>query len=403
MTQEISRACDAVATEKTCRIGRYCAAFALVVALAMGCGNTDTSVSADANVDAPDAGPEDLQPFLATIRAQHAIPSLGALVLEGDTIAAIGVDGVRKNGDATLVQSTDRYHIGSCTKAMTATLVGKLVEEGVLSWDATLGGLFPHISAMTEDYADVTVLELLRHRGGVSGNLPQDHLDVWNELWTSDAPISEQRAWFAEQILTKPVPGAVGSFSYSNAGYMLVGAAIERLTGSTWEELMSEKLFEPLGMTACGFGAPSTPGQVDHPWGHSGDSSVSPGPLADNPPALGPAGTVNCSMESWAQFVSAHLAGARGESGYVTAETFARLHEPDADSSYAAGWGVVDQEWAGGQALFHDGSNTMFYATAAVAPGANHALLIVTNRADQPAQEAVEEAVEGLIEAYIAD
>src|SRR3954471_15802775 len=65
-----------------------------------------------------------------------------AAVLRGGRIIAQGAAGVRKRGTAEHITIDDQFHLGSCTKAMTATLVAMLVEEGKLDWTTTLGELF---------------------------------------------------------------------------------------------------------------------------------------------------------------------------------------------------------------------------------------------------------------------
>ena len=58
------------------------------------------------------------------------------------------------------------------------------------------------------------------------------------------------------------------TFSYSNAGYIIVGAILERVSGKQWETLIRDRLFTPLKMTSAGFGPPSKSNQTDQPWGH---------------------------------------------------------------------------------------------------------------------------------------
>src|SRR4030095_15378013 len=67
---------------------------------------------------------------------------LAAVVLRGERIIGHAAAGVRKRGTAERITIADRFHLGSCTKAMTATLVAMLVEDGKLNWTTTLGELF---------------------------------------------------------------------------------------------------------------------------------------------------------------------------------------------------------------------------------------------------------------------
>ena len=136
----------------------------------------------------------------------------------------------------------------------------------------------------------------------------------------------------------------------------------EKVTGKSWEDLMREKIFRPLGMTTAGFGAPGTRAKNDQPRGHKADGSpVEPGPGADNPVAIGPAGIVHCSIGDWAKFAAANLPSAKTK--LVKPETLEKLHTPaPGEPKYAMGWIIADgQPWAGGPALTHAGSNTMWY------------------------------------------
>src|SRR5690349_4905132 len=127
---------------------------------------------------------------------------------------------------------------------------------------------------------------------------------------------------------------------------------------------MQTEIFTPLGMTSCGFGAPGTPGSVDQPHGHTAPppAPMDPGdPGSDNPPMLGPAATVHCSLADWGKFVAIHVPGERGEETSIPpASAFDRLHEPWPGGDYALGWGITHRDWAGGLTLVHSGSNTMW-------------------------------------------
>jgi CubicO group peptidase (beta-lactamase class C family) len=184
-------------------------------------------------------------------------------------------------------------------------------------------------------------------------------------------------------------------YQYSNVGYALAGLMAEQVTGQAWEDLMRERLFRPLGMSSAGYGAPGTPGQVDQPWGH--DDKETPVQF-DNAPALGPAGTVHCTMADWAKFVGMHLRDGEGTHHVLNPRTFRLLHTPPAGGDYAGGWIVGVRPWAGGTTLSHDGSNTTWYCTAWLAPAHNVAYLVVANRAGDPAAKACDEGVQGLIQ-----
>jgi CubicO group peptidase (beta-lactamase class C family) len=203
-------------------------------------------------------------------------------------------------------------------------------------------------------------------------------------------------------------PGATrGSYLYSNAGYVIAGTMLEEVTGEQWEDLIHREVFEPLGMTSTGFGPPGSLGAVpDQPRGHVRQGSqwiaLEPNANADNPAALGPAGTVHSSLGDYARYVAAHLAGARGTPGLVSAAAFEKLHTPAPGSSYALGWNAQTRNWAGGRTLAHAGSNTLWYAVVWIAPERDFAMIAVTNAGGDDAARGTDLAIQALIERFDA-
>src|SRR5262249_44999102 len=178
--------------------------------------------------------------------------------LHGREVVARGVAGVRKAGDATAVTIDDRWHIGSCTKSMTATMIGTLVEEGKLTWGTTLGEVFGDLEGkMDPAWKDVTLEQLLTHRAGVPSDLSKDGL--WGRLWKREGTPREQRMQLVGGVLKNPPVHKPGTdFLYANAGFAIAGAMAEKVTGLAWEDLMRQRLFAPLGMGSADYGAPGT-------------------------------------------------------------------------------------------------------------------------------------------------
>ncbi len=359
----------------------------------MGCSSSAST---------PDAGPADVSGTLEAFRADAGMPGLAAAVFRGGKLLAQGATGVRKLGDATPVTTSDAWHLGSDTKAMTATLLGIYVDKGTLHFSDTLTSLFPG-ATIHPGFANVTLDQLLQHRGGMPANVPPD---IWAQMWSAGrAPGARTAAVLA--LLALPPAQAPGTYVYSNAGYMVAGAALERAVQDSWEHLMVQKLWAPLGMGSCGFGAPGTPGQVNQPWGHQTKAdgtlrALDPGqPQSDNPPSLGPAGTVHCGLVDWGKFLALHLAGARSEAtSLVRTATLQHLQTAASGGEYAEGWRVVSRGWAGGRALTHSGNNTLWYATAWLAPAKDLALVVATNCATQAAATDVDAAFVPLISQY---
>lgn len=330
---------------------------------------------------------DDLSAQLAPIRDAEKLPGLAMAVWRHGRLVAIGATGERKSGDVSApVTVDDQWHLGSDTKAMTATLIGIYVDRGVLHWDDTIDKLFTK-DKIDAGYAKVTLDQLLGHRGGAPSQPPDA---LWSALWAAGkTDPAAARAAFVSGILAGPPAQPVGTYAYSNAGYMIAGAALERATGKPWEELIVADLFTPLGMTSCGFGAPGTGTSLDQPWGHQTHGSgatltvvpMAPNdPGADNPPGLGPAGTVHCSLADWGKFLVMH-AGAT--SPLLTAATFAHLHTPlpGAGQPYGFGWLIVTAN-PGDVRYYHEGDNTMWRAIAIVVPILDEAIAVAANRSD---------------------
>jgi CubicO group peptidase (beta-lactamase class C family) len=245
---------------------------------------------------------------------------------------------------------------------------------------------------------------LLSHRSGAPGDAPGD---LWRKAWAATGPAAQQRLVFSKGILArKPEVKPGTKHIYSNQGYTIAGVVLEKAAGKTWEDLLRSMLFEPLGMSTAGFGAPASVDKVDQPWGHtkkifSGREPVPPGPRADNPLAISPAGAVHCSLGDLAKYAAFHMAGERGKSKLLKAESFKKLHTAVADNDdYALGWMVRKRGWANGRALMHNGSNTMFYVVVWMAPEINCAVIVASNIGVGEAFAGCDEAAVKLIEQF---
>jgi CubicO group peptidase (beta-lactamase class C family) len=355
------------------------------------------AAAAAAQEAAPPAAPRDVGALLEPIRAEYALPALAGAVLRGERLAALGATGVRRKGSREPVTAGDLWHLGSCTKAMTATLAARLVEAGRLRWDSRVGELIEgRAGEIHADYRGVTLEQLLAHRGGAPGDVTR--LPIWSWLWSFHGPTGEARGRFVADVLgrrPKAEPGV--RYLYSNAGYTVAASMLEAAAGEPWETLVRRELFEPLGMTSAGLGAPGRAGAEEQPWGHAVEGRsvrpVEPGRAADNPAAIAPAGGVHATLADWARFVALHLAGARGEPTPLLApESIRKLHTPPA-GDYALGWIVAERGWAGGRVLTHRGSNTLWVAEVWIAPKLDLAYLVATNQGGPRAEEAVQRAL----------
>jgi D-alanyl-D-alanine carboxypeptidase len=340
-----------------------------LVALALlGCG------------DSP-SGPVEENPncFLSLLRGTlegSQLPGVGAAVVRAGGIQEAGVAGVRRFPGGDSLRLNDRFHLGSETKAMIATVAGRLVERGELSWTLSPLAVFPELAGTLHPaYGEPVLMDLLVHRAGVQ---PYTTGAEWQSLHGFPGNEEEQRRAFAVWLLQRPPSATPGTYLYSNAGYAIAASMMEQVTGRSWRTLLQEEVFGPLGLTTAGFGWPAV-WDADQPWGHHLASGQLVARTPDDPYRvpllLAPAGDVHMSVRDFGTFVQAHLRGLRGEDGLLRAATVAFLHTPV--GSYALGWGVSTS--AGERWSSHNGSAGTFYAVMMVSHDRDAAVVVVTN------------------------
>ncbi len=371
------------------------------VALLAACGSDPVLPD-----DSGRAGDGTLEAALEFVREAYGLPALAGMIVHRDRLIEMAAVGTRAADGPEPVTVDDLWHIGSITKSMTATVVARLAERGALSWSTSVSQALPElVGSIRSEYEEVTFTELLSHTSGLRDEVHE--VAIWSTLGADVGPgTTEERHEWAAQLLALSPERSRGEHLYSNAGYIVAGAMLESIAGQTWETLMEEEVFQPLGISTGGFGAPGTSGIRDQPWGHSRSGNswtpLPPGPGADNPAAIGPAGTVHISMPDLALYMMAHLAGAQGRGGILEPASFERLHTAAPGTAYALGWGLEEQSWTGGVALAHTGSNTRWYARLWLAPGRDFGFFTVTNAADDQGEDGTNAAALVLIERFEA-
>ena len=333
-----------------------------------------------------------LESLLKETRAKHGLPALWAAKVtlgEGDVSKnlVIAASGVRRAKTTMQVGTNDLIHLGSCTKAMTATLIAQLVSSGKLDWDSKLVEIFPEVRQLqSSSWGNVTVRQLLEHRSGAAKDL--DWFGIQRKYPRS--VVAGRRAvllW----LLTQQRP-AENEYLYSNIGYALLGHIVEQIEGRSWEQVIQAKLFRPLGMRSVGFGPVIGARPLSQPWGHLAQSSNGVAGKSnkagwepnrtDNAVPLGPAGRCHMAMRDWAKFVAVFAsANPPIDKLGINEEAWQELTKTKVETGmrYAGGWILADREWGGGEVLNHAGSNTAWYCVAWVAPKREFFVLVATN------------------------
>ncbi len=285
----------------------------------------------------------DLRPLLQPILERHDLPAMAAATVRGWDVVGSGAVGVRRRGSPTCVTIEDRFHLGSCTKSMTATVAAMLVERGLLKWTKTLAESFPEFEpAMSPAYRNATVEQLLTNCSGTPAGFRENH---WLSLSFVKAMPAEHRSLLAQYVLTDEPQAA--------------------------------------------------------PRGHTSDGNpIEPGPQADLAVALRPAGLVHCSVVDWAKYVALHLRGHQGDARLLRAQSFAKLHAQGAgpEAEYAMGWHVKQDEMVGGTVFYHTGTNGLWMTLACFIPQLDFAVVVACNQAGQNALTACSEAAGAMIQ-----
>lgn len=371
---------------------------------------------------APAAWAEDrLDEKLEPIRQKHGLPALVAAVIVKDTIVARGVAGVRMLGTDIKATIDDRFHLGSDTKALTATLAGIMVEEGKLQWTSTIGEVLgPKISGLKPKFAAIPLNQLLSHTSGI----PSDNDEIGALYFSGgiyDVPLTEFRRKLISDWGTKHEPenNDPHPFAYSNLGYTIVGAMIEEAAGEPWDSLMFKRIYEPLELKSAGIGPQATFGKIDAAIGHevtdSGAIVARPwGPAADAPVVIGPAGIAHMNVSDFVKWASWNAAEGKRGPALIKPETLKLLHQqhvtmkianpppgtPDS-GGYGYGWGIVQFSWAEKPMLSHNGSNSFNFATIVIDVDNDAAIAVMTNIGGPKADDAAKEVLGVLYPAYV--
>jgi CubicO group peptidase (beta-lactamase class C family) len=306
----------------------------------------------------------DLSTQLEAIRARYGLPSLSAALIYEGQLGDVAAVGLRASNKLETVTLEDAYQLGSISKGFTATMIARLVEQGILRFDMTLGEVLPDVSMLPE-YKSITLQLLLTHRSGIQ-----------RDVKPPEGEVQSARKSYLEMALKGP--RGQQKFVYSNVGFVIAAIIAERMTGRIWEDLIRQEIFVPLGMEGCSFGFATSNDPVAHIWllpfwrkyqtlsmfSNTGSSAV-----------LNGAGGIRCPLTALSKYALAHLY----HSSFLKPETWKYLHhDPYGTNEYAFGWIFGTAPGSIGS-LGHDGSDGFNYARMIISPSENMAVLAATN------------------------
>lgn len=316
---------------------------------------------------------ESLSAAVRQAREQLGIPGIavGLLHRGGEGMACDGVTNV----DHPLAVGPDTlFRVGSITKALTATAILRLVEQGTLTLDAPIRAYLPDFRLADERAAAaVTLAHVLTESGG------------WRDLAADTGPGDDALARLVARMATLPQETPPGmAWSYGNAGYSLLGRLLEVLTAQTYEAAVTELVLAPLGMERSFFSAADA---ITHSVA-AGHRIREGGAVVARPWAVPrsavSAGGLICSLDDLLRFARFHLGDGTAADGtrLLSPFTLVAMRGPRLSAGWMAdrvglGWHLRD---AGDSHLVgHDGFTNGQHAALMLLPDRGFALAVLTN------------------------
>ena len=258
--------------------------------------------------------------YRAELEQQRATGAVVGIVLEGELVYT-GSFGVRDVETHAPVDADTVFRIASLTKSFTASAVMKLRDEGKVMLDAPIATYLPQAVFLSEhDAVPITTRHLLTMTSG----LPYD--DQWGAV-TFGYSDAELAALLRSGVTLAHPPGE--TYAYSNLGYALLAAIVERVSGTPFREYVTKNLLLPLGMTSTVWDARDQ-APTRQAVGYYRDGDMLTQEPQPNDGVFAAAGGLHTSLNDYARYVAFQLAAypARGEAetGPLRRSTLREMH-----------------------------------------------------------------------------
>jgi CubicO group peptidase (beta-lactamase class C family) len=362
-------------------------------------------VSTNAAIARAPLSPAEIDRLVSRTMAAFSVPGVAVgIVKDGKLVFAKGY-GVRELAHPERVDADTRFAIGSNTKAFTTAALAILVDEGKLHWDGRVIDYLPDFR-MADPYVtrEFTVRDLLTHRSGLG-------LGAGDLLFVTNTDFTRQDVVRALRHL-KPVTSFRSQFAYDNLLYVVAGEVIVVASGKSWEDFVSTRLLQPLGMADCAVSVERLRDKTNIAAPHSlveGKlTTVAPLGLA----LVAPAGAIQCSINGMAKWVNAQLAHGKAADGTTvfsaaqseemwTPQTILPSRGKEAEltrahfAAYGLGWGL--QDFDGYKRVSHNGGVPGMVTHVSMIPELNLGVVVLTNQQEDLALTVIASQI---LEAY---
>jgi CubicO group peptidase (beta-lactamase class C family) len=334
--------------------------------------------------------PQDFDLYVERARKEFEVPGIAvAVVKDGKVLLAKGY-GVRKVGDPAPVDENTLFGIASNSKAFTAACLAMLVDEGKLKWDDPVINYYPEFQ-MYDPYVtrEMTVRDLLTHRSGL-GLGAGDLLYFPHSTYTSEEILKKLR-------YIKPNKSFRSGYDYDNILYLAAGQVIKNATGKSWSEVVKERIFAPLGMTASNTSTNQFRPTDNVAYPHSKvEGKLRPVAFSDLDNNA-PAGAINSSVAEMSKWVIAQLNNGAIDGAHRLfserqsremwqAVTPIRVNDPPKPIAatkpnffaYGLGWFLSD--YRGKRLVWHTGGLSGMVSRVTLVPEEHLGIIVLTNQ-----------------------
>lgn len=318
--------------------------------------------------------------FVESVMNEWHVPGLAvAAIKDGEVVFSKGY-GYRDVARELPMTPRTLLAIGSNSKSFTAMILGMLAEEGKLDWNEPVRTYLPGFQLFDEGAANqMTPRDLVTHRSG----LPRH--DV---LWYGRS--YSRKELFDRLRYIQPTTTFRGRWQYQNLMFMTAGYLAERITGRSWEDLVRERIFQPLGMARSNLSVTDSPTSDDFALPYMLiEDELSAIPFR-NLDAVGPAGSINSTVEEMIRYVQMHInQGEYNGTRIISDETAALMQRPHStvpgepqhpEVGYASyGLGLMVTTYHGRKLVQHGGGIDGFISSMSWMPREKLGVVVLTN------------------------
>ncbi len=312
-----------------------------------------------------------------SVRKYRNIPGLVYAVFTTDAILDSGASGVKKMRVKSPVRMNNRFQIGATTATFTTYIAARMVQEGKLSWNTTIGKIFPELDGkVVKLYMRITLQQLLGQRSGLP---PFENFDEWRDIHSLPGTPTQQRALFVSMILKRKPTLILDSSKavYSVAGTAVAAAMLEKVSKKSWEQLVDNYINKPLNIKAE-FGFPASKDSTE-PWGHW-DTYFQLTTHIDDYWArfftpIAPAGNINIAMNDFMVYMRDYMLALQNQKSLIGKETAELMlfQKP----GYSIGWYNI--KWRDMNIAYCPGRGGLFSSYIEIIKEKNIGIIVLCN------------------------